>query len=94
MTGVGRRLKELDPNIKIIGVDPPGSVLSRPHQLNIDNPAAPSGQIIEGTGYDFLPRSFDQDIVDDFIKGPDKESFLMARRLMKEEGLMVGGSSG
>jgi cystathionine beta-synthase len=43
VTGVGRRLKELDPNIKIIGVDPPGSVLSRPHQFNIDNPAAPGG---------------------------------------------------
>jgi cystathionine beta-synthase len=81
--GIARRLKEFNPNIKIIGVDPPGSVLALPEQLNIDNPVAPGGQIIEGVGYDFQPRCFDRVIVDDWIKGPDKESFIMARRLMK-----------
>lgn len=59
ITGVSRRLKELDPNIKIIGIDPPGSVLAVPEQFNKDNPSASSGQILEGVGYDFLPRVFD-----------------------------------
>jgi cysteine synthase len=49
---------------------------------------------VEGTGYDFFPKNFDFEIVDEFIKTDDRESFLMARRLIKEEGLLVGGSSG
>lgn len=50
--------------------------------------------MIEGTGYDFFPRVYDKHGADYFVSGPDKESFIMARRLMKEEGLMCGGSSG
>ena len=91
LTGISRKLKELDPNIKCIGIDPPGSVLSGPE--NYHEPA-PGGQVIEGTGYDFVPRVYDKGCADEFIPGPDKESFIMARRILKEEGLMVGGSSG
>lgn len=91
VTGISRRLKELDPNIKIIGVDPPGSVLS---PLDKQVPSAPGGQVIEGTGYDFHPRVYDFSAVDDWVSGPDAESFVMARRLLKEEGMMAGGSSG
>jgi cystathionine beta-synthase len=84
----------LNPNIKIVGVDPNGSILAQPESLNDANPAAEGGQQTEGIGYDFLPRVFDRTVVDDWMKGPDKESFIMARRLMREEGLMCGGSSG
>jgi cystathionine beta-synthase len=94
ITGVARKLKEKNSAIKVIGVDPPGSILASDPKMNEDNPAAPGGQVTEGTGYDFIPRCYQQEIVDDFIKGPDQESFIMARRLMKEEGLMCGGSSG
>ena len=94
LTGISRILKEKNPNIKIIAIDPNGSVLAQPESLNIENPAEPTGQQIEGVGYDFLPRVLDRTLTDDWIKGPDKESYLMARRLMREEGLMCGGSSG
>ena len=94
ITGIARRIKEKDPSIKIIGVDPNGSVLAQPESLNSANPAAEGGQIVEGIGYDFLPRVIDRTVVDEWMKGPDKEGFIMARRLMREEGLMCGGSSG
>lgn len=62
--------------------------------MNAANPPAEGGQQIEGIGYDFIPRVCDRTLVDDWIKAPDKESYLMARRLMREEGMMCGGSSG
>ena len=89
MTGLSRRLKELNPKIKCIGVDPAGSVLAGPaHHKKGEK------WVVEGTGKDFMPRVWDINSVDRFVEGPDKDSFLMARRLLKEEGLMVGGSSG
>ena len=94
ITGIARWIKEKNPNIKIIGVDPNGSVLAQPDSLNEANPSAEGGQVVEGVGYDFLPRVFDRTVVDEWMKGPDKEGFVMARRLMKEEGLLCGGSSG
>jgi len=90
IAGIGRKLKEKLPNVKIVGVDPVGSILALPNSLN--------GKIasykVEGIGYDFIPNVLDRYVVDEWIKTDDKESLLMARRLIKEEGLLCGGSSG
>jgi cystathionine beta-synthase len=86
ITGVAKRLKEANPNIIIVGVDPYGSILAGGDEV--------FDYYVEGIGYDFFPDVFDPSIVDEWVKTADKESFLMARRLIMEEGLLVGGSSG
>jgi cystathionine beta-synthase len=82
----------LDSNIKIIAIDPEGSILAQPESIN--GPGPEKGQQIEGIGYDFIPRVLDRTHTDHWMKGPDKESYIMARRLLREEGMMAGGSSG
>lgn len=91
ITGISRRLKELDRNIQIIGVDPNGSILAIPDELNKEGI---HGYKVEGIGYDFIPRVLDRQYVDMWLKTDDTESFEFARRLIKEEGMLVGGSSG
>jgi len=86
ITGIAKKLKEKIPGIKVVGVDPYGSILAGP-----DDPLAYQ---VEGIGYDFLPDVFDGSLVDYWYKCADKESFLNARRLIREEGLLCGGSSG
>jgi cystathionine beta-synthase/cysteine synthase A len=86
ITGIAKRLKEEIPNIQIVGVDPNGSILAGGDEV--------FDYYVEGIGYDFFPEVFDPSIVDEWVKTDDKESFLMARRIIKEEGLLVGGSSG
>lgn len=86
ISGVAKRIKEEAPHVKIIGVDPYGSILGGgtevfPYQ-------------VEGIGYDFIPEVLDNSLIDEYIKVDDKHSFLMAKRIIREEGLLVGGSSG
>ena len=86
ITGVASKLKEKIPKIKVIGVDPVGSILGGGTEI--------SSYLVEGIGYDFFPDVLDNNLVDKYIKTHDEESFLMARRLIKEEGLLCGGSCG
>lgn len=90
LTGISRKLKEKDPSIKIIAIDPVGSILAPPEQ----NGTRRGGFKIEGIGKDYIPRTMDRTLTDGWVKCEDKEGHVWARRLLKEEGLMVGGSCG
>jgi cystathionine beta-synthase len=85
ISGVGRYLKEQNPDVKIIGADPAGSVLSGD---------APHPWKVEGIGEDFVPKTLNSQVVDEWIRVPDAESFQVARALARREGLLAGGSSG
>ncbi len=91
ITGVARYLKERNKNIKIIGVDPEGSLYH--HKYN-NNEGEVYSYFIEGIGEDFIPETIDLNLIDDIVKVTDKEAFHMARRLIREEGILCGSSSG
>ena len=88
ITGVGHKLKEVIPSCEVIGVDPVGSILAGGNLEDV------SSYHVEGIGYDFIPNVLNRNIVDKWIKTTDADSFSLARRLIKEEGLLCGGSSG
>jgi cystathionine beta-synthase len=92
ITGLARGLKKHNSNIEIIAADPFGSILALPSTLNESRVNEPYK--VEGIGYDFIPDVLDQKIVDRWYKTEDRESFQYSRRLIAEEGLLVGGSSG
>jgi len=92
ITGIARGLRKHNPDIKVIAADPEGSILAVPSSLNDTH--ANEAYKVEGIGYDFIPDVLDQGSVSRWYKTEDRESFYYARRLIAEEGLLVGGSSG
>lgn len=86
ITGVGRFLREQNPKIRIVGADPEGSIYTNPDDVRPYN--------VEGIGEDFWPESFDPSVVDELITVTDRDSFLTARRVTREEGILLGGSGG
>jgi cystathionine beta-synthase len=85
ISGVARYLKERNPETKIVGADPEGSVLSGD---------SPRPWKVEGIGEDFVPKTFNGQMVDDWVRVGDAESFQIARAMARREGILVGGSSG
>lgn len=92
MSGIGRYFKEHRPGVRIVAVDPKGSVLGPTFRTKRSPPAVP--YLVEGIGEDVVPQSIHFEYLDEFVEVGDQESFDTARRLVREEGLFVGGSSG
>ncbi len=86
VSGVARYLKEQNPDLRIVGADPEGSIYSQPQDVH--------PYLVEGIGEDFYPATMNLDVIDDFVTVSDRDSFLTARRMAREEGLLVGGSGG
>ncbi|NNN00174.1 MAG: cystathionine beta-synthase [Candidatus Eremiobacteraeota bacterium] len=85
ISGTARYLKEQNPNIHVVGADPEGSIYSGD---------TPRSYAVEGIGMNYLPETVDLKVIDEMVRVSDRDSFLMARRITREEGLLVGGSSG
>lgn len=91
ISGTAKFLKEQNPNIKVIGIDPEGSLL---HHYFYHTKGEAKPYKVEGPGEDFLPGALDMSVIDEMVVVNDKQSFEMARKLVKTEGIFAGGSSG
>jgi cystathionine beta-synthase len=95
ISGAGRFLKEKNPAIRMIGVDPTGSILLETWQQgHVPEDVEATTYKVEGIGEDFHPGTLDLSVIDEVLRVTDKESFLWTRRMVKEEGIFCGGSSG
>ncbi|HLA25395.1 MAG TPA: cystathionine beta-synthase [bacterium] len=92
ISGAGRYLKERNPQLRVLGIDPVGSVLYDYYKTGRMSEA--HTYKVEGIGEDFLPETLDFSVIDDAVQVSDRESFAMTRRLVREEGIFCGGSSG
>ena len=88
ITGTARYLKERDPTVRVVGVDPEGSIYTAESEDQV------TPYLIEGVGEDFWPAAFDRSVVDEYEMVGDKEAFLMTRQAVREEGIFMGGSGG
>jgi cystathionine beta-synthase len=86
ISGVAKYLKEHNPSVQVVGADPEGSIYTQPDAMHTYK--------VEGVGEDFWPGTFDPTLVDAWVKVSDKDSFLAARRITREEGILIGGSGG
>ncbi|KAL8276619.1 hypothetical protein RQP46_010968 [Phenoliferia psychrophenolica] len=94
ITGLSKRLREHNPSVVVLGVDPRGSILARPESLNKLEPGESDMYRVEGIGYDFIPDVLKHEAVDRWIKCDDASSFAATRRVIRTEGILCGGSSG
>jgi cystathionine beta-synthase len=85
ISGVGRYLKSQNPSVQVVGADPEGSIYSGDE---------PRPYLVEGVGEDFWPETFDPSVVDRYVRVSDRDSFLTARAVTRQEGILVGGSCG
>jgi cystathionine beta-synthase len=88
ISGIGRFLKEQNPGLIVVGVDPKGSIFTAASETEV------TSYLIEGVGEDFWPETFDRGIVDEYEVVTDAEAFSMTRRVVRQEGILVGGSGG
>merc|ERR1711879_402623 len=97
-SGIAKALKEKIPNVKIVAVDPHGSILAVPDSMNDGSQRTGQGRLtayqVEGIGYDFIPTVLDRSVADHWVKTDDDEAFAAMRAIIRHEGLLIGSSCG